>query len=381
MSPLLLALALFAAGPAEERGEVDLVVDGTSYTKRHVLRYPAAAAWNGKLVVAAHGGRGGESYSRDGRVLGTDETSLDDVIGEEALAEGYAYASIDRDGIGGTREGLRLTRAFTEKMESRLAELLRRKPERTYLFGLSMGGGIARYASEERPPGYDGVVLIAGAHGDAAARLERQIRMALAWPAVDPKRVAEPAPAALAAYAKAVGTPVEAKAFWPYMGSSASVERVIETLAGYGLEGLDAADLENFRVSDHPALERKLLEEDTTGRPQVPTIEIVGTFDDFVGPEILAYRKKVEAAGLAERHRLYRVHGAWHISRDDDAITSFQFLGSRMGLSPDSVDAMATGATYLPTVHEALSLIDAWVTEGEAPPPGRDLDEGEPIAP
>ena len=357
----------------------DVVVDGTTYSKRHVLRYPDAATWNGKLVVAAHGGSGGEAYARDGRVIGTDETSLDDVVGDYALGRGYAYASIDRDGIAGTREGLRLTEAFTAQMRARLEDALGRRATRIYLVGLSMGGGIARYAAEESRARYDGVIVIAGAHGDAGARLERQARMALAWPDVDPKRVEDPSAQVLAAYAHAVGTPVEARAFWPFMARSATVDSVLETLAKHGMAGLAPSALVGFRVEDHPDLVRELSEEDSTGRVQVPTIEIVGTFDDFVSPEILVFRAKVEAAGLSDRHRLYRVRGAWHISRDDDAITSFQFLGTRMGLSPAAVDAMATGASYLATVHEALDLLDAWVTAEKAPPPGRELDEGERI--
>lgn len=318
----------------EERGLIEI----DSVWKRFVLRYPADRQhWNGRLLVAAHGGSGGEAYSRDGKVIGTDETSLDDVVGDHALSLGFAYASVDRDGIGGTREGLVLTETFTGGMRARLEELMDRAPERTLLAGLSMGGGIARYAAEQTPPHYDGILIISGANGDAATRRERVVKMAELWPELE--GLPDDAPEVVA-YAKAVGTPVSARRFWPFIGSSSSRRR----------EATPSS------------------EEDTTGLLQVPTIEVVGTYDDFVLAEVLAYAEKVERAGAEKRHRLYRVEGAWHISPDDDAISSFQYIGSRMGLSEESIDAMATGTSYLPRVRESLELLDRWVVDGVAPP-------------
>lgn len=144
--------------------------------KRFVLRYPERPSdWNGRLLLAAHGGSGGESYSRDGRMTGTDETSLDDVVGVHALAHGFAYASVDRDGTFAAREELALIHAFAELMESRVASRMGRAVEKTYLSGLSMGGGIARFAAEEDPPRFDGVLIIVGAGGDAPSRGERAL--------------------------------------------------------------------------------------------------------------------------------------------------------------------------------------------------------------
>jgi pimeloyl-ACP methyl ester carboxylesterase len=366
---LVAALVLLAAAPTrdvsttnlqtargaaiEERGLVELAVPGKPLWKRFVLRYPSEAIrWNGELVVGAHGGSGGNAYSRDGRVLGTDETALDDVAGDFALANGFAYASIDRDGVGGTREGLRLTETFTDEAAEALLERLGSAPKATYLVGLSMGGGITRYAAEENPPRYQGALIVSGANGDAAAGARRRERMAEAWSRVDPRHVQTPSEEDLDAYARAAGTPVAARRFWPFMGSSTSREA----------------------PSAGPS-------DDTSGKLTVPTIEVVGTFDDFVLPEVLAYGDKVRAAGTGDRHRLYRVEGAWHISRDDDAISSFQYLGSRMGLDEASVDAMATGASYLRTVHESLLLLDRWVSGKKSPPPDRILKETESLLP
>ena len=338
-----LAFAFIATALAgdvyEERATITLDTDGKSYSKRFVLRYPEdAAGWNGRLVIGAHGGSGGDNYSRDGQVIGTDEVSLDDVIGDHAVAKGFAYASVDRDGIGGSTEGLNLTKEFASRMRARVFEKLGREVEFTYLAGLSMGGVIARYAAEDQTTPFDGVLIIVGGGGDVAASRARSKKMAELWPRID-RIDAE-------AYAQVVGTPVQAQRFWPFMGTS-SVGRA---------EG-------NVR-------------DDTTGAVVVPTIEVAGTYDDFVYPEILVYKEKVRVHGASDRHRLYEVEGAWHISNDDDAISSFQFVGSRMGLSEATLDAMATGASYLPTVHDSLLLLDAWVSRGELPPPDRSLREG-----
>lgn len=338
-------LALAVNDVREERATIALDVDGTSYSKRFVLRYPDdPASWNGRLLIGAHGGSGGNNYSRDGEVTGTDEVSLDDVVGLHAIENGFAYASIDRDGIGGTFEGLNLTKEFTRRMKAKLSEALGRDVEKTYIAGLSMGGFIARYAAEDQTTPFDGVLIIVGAGGDLTAQRERSKRMAELWPQIDS--------IAPELYAAAVGTPVAASRFWPFMGSSSA-----------GRSG---------RPSEN---------DDSTGALVVPTIEVAGTFDDFVYPEILVYKEKVRRQGLTERHRLYEVEGAWHLSHDDDAISSFQYVGSRMGLPEETLDAMATGASYLPAVRDSLLLLDAWVSRGEIPPPDRSLTEDTSLLP
>lgn len=199
----------------ERRGEIELEVDGSSYEKRYVLRYPDdRAAWNGRLLIGANGGSGGDNYSRDGRVIGTDEVSLDDVIGDHAVAHGFAYASVDRDGIGGSVEGVVLTHAFAKQMKARVAESMERDVEKTYLSGLSMGGLIARLAAEDEVSSYDGILIIVGGGGDFPAQSARSKKMVALWPRLDELGAR--------AYADAVGTPESAARFWPFMGRSSS---------------------------------------------------------------------------------------------------------------------------------------------------------------
>jgi poly(3-hydroxybutyrate) depolymerase len=173
-----------AAG-RQYRGLVSLDVDGKSVNKRFVIRVPSK--WNGSLVIGAHGGSGGDAIDRSGKVYGTSETALDDVIGQYAFDRGFAYASVDRDGSGGTRSGYSLTMQFQALMHGEVTRLGKATPLRTYVVGLSAGGGIARMLAEAMPTPFDGALIIAGAGGDVVTRLDRQQRMAALWPLIDPR--------------------------------------------------------------------------------------------------------------------------------------------------------------------------------------------------
>ena len=336
-------------GAAQMTGLVSLVTDGKVATKRFVLRLPSGSRpWNGALVIGAHGGGGGDDYDRSGTVIGTDETALDDVIGRYSLAAGFAYASVDRDGFGGTREGLALTYAFTDAAKAEVQKRAGRAPARVYLVGLSAGGGITRLAAEDARRMYAGTLLIAGGGGDLPTRQDRAARMATLWPEVDPR--AHPGLLAtdpnVRAYADAIGTPVEARRLWPYTGASAVAAASRPQAPG----------------------------ENTTGVIRVPTIEVVGTWDDLVIREIRAYQARVQPQNM---HRLYQVEGVWHMSSDDDGVWSFQYIAeSRMKLGKDVADAMGEGPSYLPTVHAAFDDLVQWVERGTPAPPGQIVKPG-----
>lgn len=328
------------------KGQVQLTVDGKAVGKRFVLRLPVA--WNGDLVIGAHGGSGGDNFARDGRVIGTDESALDDVIGQYALSRGFAYASFDRDGAISAPGGLQLTYEFTRLATTEVTRLGGRPPSRVYLVGLSMGGGITRLAAEDPKTIYAGTLIIAGAGGDLVTRLNRLMRMAMIWPLIDPRAHIGMSlnNRKMEAYAEAVGTPVEARRLWPYTGSGAVAAWARPQTAT----------------------------EETTGRLQVPTIEVVGTWDDLVIREIRAYQQRAQPGS---RHRLYQVEGAWHMSSDDDGVMSFQYIAeSRMKLDKDVADAMGEGPSYLPTVREAFDHLVRWVEKGVAAPVSQTVAPG-----
>jgi len=327
---------------------VELTVDGKPVSKRYVIRIPAK--WNHSLVIGAHGGGGGNNFDRSGNVIGTDETALDDVIGRHALANGFAYASFDRDGSGGGRNGLSMTTQFATFARG---EVMRRGKATlpTYIVGLSAGGGIARMAAEQTPAMFDGALLIAAAGGDVVTRLDRQTRIAALWPLIDPRAhfgLSDKHPR-IVAYAEANGTPVEARRLWPYSaaGAVAAASRPVGNV------------------------------ENSTAKPGIPVIEVVGTWDDLVIREVRAYANRVEPK---DRYRLYQVEGAWHMSGDDDGVMSFQYIAeSRLKLDKDVADAMGEGPSYLPIVREAFGHLVAWVETGKTPPPSQTVRPNMPL--
>lgn len=342
-----------ADGVVQVKGTVPLTVAGAPVSKRFVLRYPESG-WNGSLVIGAHGGSGGNNFDPTGTVIGTDETALDDVIGGHAVAAKFAYASVDRDGAIDAAGGLALTNQFMSvSADGEIARRLGKLPTRRYLLGLSMGGGIARAAAETKGSPYAGVIIVAGANGDLPTRQARQQQIAALWPAIDPKThpgLPDSDPKVVA-FANVIGTPVAARRLWPYTASGA-VRAAAAAAAPAGASG------------------------HSSGVVQVPTIEVAGTWDDFVVSELRAYRARVRPK---DRHRLYMVDGVWHMSGDDDGTQSFMYIATRMGLDPDVARAMREGPSYIPTVREAFDRLVAWVERGEVPPPSQTVAPGQPL--
>lgn len=310
------------------KGLVSVDLDGKSVSKRAVIRTPAK--WNGSLVIGAHGGSGGNAVDRSGKVYATTETALDDVIGQFALANGFAYASVDRDGLGGTRAGDAVTTQFATLARAEVTARMKATPARMYIVGLSAGGAIARMIAESGPGPFDGALLIAAGGGDVVTRLDRDARLAALWPLIDPRAhfgVKDTDPKVVS-FADAIGTPVAARRLWPYTATSA----------------VAAASRPPGTVDN------------STARPVIPMIEVVGTWDDIVIRELRSYRDRVEPK---ERHRLYQVDGVWHMSGDDDGVSGFQYAAeSRMKLEKDVADAMGEGPSYIPTVREAFDYLD-----------------------
>ena len=329
--------------------------------ERFVIRVPTQ--WNGALVIGAHGGSGGDAVDRSGRKYGTSETALDDVIGAYVFDRGFAYASVDRNGVGGGREGMAITTQFAERAKSEVrlrasqdggqAVATASRQTRTYIVGLSAGGGIARMIAELPTPGVDGALIIAGAGGDLVTRLDRQQRMAALWPLIDPRAHygLSDSDSRIVRYAEAVGTPVAARRLWSYTGSGA--------VAAASRPLCDAPN--------------------SSARPSIPVIEVAGTWDDLVIREVRAYAQRVEPK---DRHRLYQVEGVRHMSGDDDGVQGFQFNAeSRMKLDKDVADAMGESPSYIPTVREAFDHLVRWVEKGSAPPPSQTVKPRRPLRP
>jgi Alpha/beta hydrolase domain len=195
---------------------------------------------------------------------------------------------------------------------------------------------------------------VAGAGGDLPTRTARQATLAALWPGIDPKThpgLPDTDPKVVA-FSEAIGTPVAARRLWPYTASGA------------------------VRAAANPAPVAPGAAGNSTGVVRVPTIEVAGTWDDFVITELKAYRARVSPA---DTHRLYLVDGVWHMSGDDDGTQSFMYIASRMGLGPDVAQAMREGPSYIPTVQDAFDRLVRWVEVGEAPPPSQTVKPGQPL--
>lgn len=358
----------------EERGHIRLPLGDRMVEKRFVLRYPELVdVWNGKLVVGAHAGPGGPWFWNGTWGDNAGDTMMDDAIGTHALSQRYAYASFDRDGVTDVRQGLAMTNSFTRFIQQRLRSTLGLSVTRTYLAGMSDGGAIARFAAESADAPYNGVLIIAGKGGDPGSRLERQAVMAGLWPRIDPRVLDHPEKVTRSVrnYADAVGTSVRARPFWMYGGVHAELDELRYELASLGLTGLSDQALRKFRVKSHrenAVFMGRLTARTPTGRIRMPTLEIVGAYDDIVLRDALTYRKRVKRHA-PDRHRLYLIPGAWHISGDDETIESFIIRMRQKGVSWERIGYFwGAQRSYLSHVKAALAHLDEWVVRGTPPP-------------
>ena len=292
------------------------------FVLRHPFRPPD---WNGILVIGAHRGIGGIRRGPGGRDLGTGETELDDLVGWWALDQGFAWASFDRSGLGAGPDAHRLTEAFARLMFDQIRPRLARDPDFTILLGYGEGGGLGRYAAAAEEPTFDGVVLVAANLGDpAAAARRRENRLALA-------AGRDESPETLAAYAATAGMGPEGSRFWPFHDAVAALP--------------------------HPVLPAP------PATLRLPVIEVVGSLDDFVLPEVLSYRERVQASGAAHIHDLRLVEGAWRVSPGDDAVAEFRAWAAELGLSPREQEVLGSGRRLDEPVRRALADLAARLIE------------------
>jgi poly(3-hydroxybutyrate) depolymerase len=100
-----------------------------------------------------------------------------------------------------------------------------------------------------------------------------------------------------------------------------------------------------------------------THRPLVPQLEIVGTADTAILRYVREYRDVVRSKNRDARLRVYEIEGARHVSSEDDDIPSFE-----RGTDPNRRARYVGSVPYFAIVHSSLDLLDAWVTQGTAPP-------------
>ncbi|MEU5962470.1 hypothetical protein ABZ777_14785 [Micromonospora parva] len=175
---LTLAVGLVGAAPAGATGRdarggeplpgytienpplAPLVVGGRPTTVRQGVHRHAGylievpARWNGDLVMWAHGYRG------QGTVLSPEPPGFG--LRQRLLEQGYAWASssYDRNGFD-IRSGV----LGTKDLADHFARTVRR-PQHTYVAGVSMGGYVIGRSLEQYPGFYDGALPMCGVLGD-----------------------------------------------------------------------------------------------------------------------------------------------------------------------------------------------------------------------
>ncbi|TNC27855.1 tannase/feruloyl esterase family alpha/beta hydrolase [Amycolatopsis alkalitolerans] len=266
---------------------------GWNHDAQFVLRLPRD--WNGGLVVSGSPGNR-RQYANDR------------AIGDQVLAQGYAFAATDKGNTGtefyadGVRPGdaiaewnFRLTQ-LTIAAKATAARYYGRPPSRTLAAGLSNGGYLVRWQLENRPWLYDGGV-------DWEGTLWTQRDNLLAF-----------LPPALRGSAVEAGFAPESAFLWPYHRQVywELTQRIYSAELDPGYDGAPADyDYASRPASVHRAVQRIAL----TGRIGKPLITLQGTLDSLlpISRDSDVYDGMISAAGRGPLHRYYRIVDGNHI--------------------------------------------------------------------
>ncbi|MGN9894461.1 hypothetical protein [Micromonospora sp. L31] len=138
--------------PLDVRGTPSTVRQGVHRHAGYIIEIPPA--WNGELVMWAHGYRGQTT------VLSPETPNYG--LRQRLLEQGYAWAASSYTTNGfDIRSGVVSTRELADLFAGTV-----RRPHRTYLTGVSMGGYIIGRSLEQYPGYYDGALPMCGVLGD-----------------------------------------------------------------------------------------------------------------------------------------------------------------------------------------------------------------------
>ncbi|MFI6284478.1 tannase/feruloyl esterase family alpha/beta hydrolase [Streptomyces sp. NPDC051018] len=336
--------------------------NGWNHDSQFVIRLPDN--WNGGLVVAGPPGLR-RQYAND------------QIISDQVLAKGFAYAATDKGNTGpemyrdGAKPGdavmewhMRLTQ-LTVAAKRVAARHYGKPPTRTYAAGLSAAGYLVRWQLEHFPRLYSGGIdwnglLVTRDEPNLLTNLPPALRAFPRWERGEPG-------AAEAMYAE--GYPRGSEVLWKahYLNQWDLLQRVIReefdpdydgaTQAGtpFCAEGTGAGcdtdyDYASRPDSVHDAIERVSL----TGRITRPLITVQGTLDVQLPITRTGdvYDRMVKDSGRGKLHRYYRIEGGTHADGFHD-------------LAPKVVRPMQSCFTA------AFDALVAWTQRGVTPPPSR----------
>ena len=364
---------LHAAGTTNPSGVPGVQVDGyfpddsttnTNHGWNHdsqfVIRLPDD--WNGKVVISGSPGTR-RQYANDF------------VIGDWALAQGYAFASTDKGNTGAAfyRDGSRPGGSIRE-WHHRVTQLARatrtvvaehygERPRRTYLFGVSNGGYLTRWQLENRPALYDG-----GVDWEGTLLRARGPNLMTYLPAAlkhYPDYAATGDQAAHDAMI-AAGFAPGSEFLWPFHHSYYwdLTQRIYREELDPEWDGdldagvpfcrsgtIPACDADYDYASRPQRVKNAVRSVELTGWIGKPLLTVHGTLDALLPPATSSdvYDELVERAGRDRLHRYYVVEDGNHV---DGLYTTY----------PDRLRPL------LPCARAAFTHLTAWVERGTQPP-------------
>jgi hypothetical protein len=336
--------------------------NGWNHDSQFVIRFPDN--WNGKLVITGAPGI-------------RKQYSTDFIIGDWALARGYAYASTDKGNDGDTfyedgatpgdavAEWNRRVTQLTVAVKEALRQRYGRAAARTYMTGISNGGYLTRWQLENRPDLYDGGVDWEGT---------------LISP--DPPNLFTYLPVALRNYPKYKATGDQAAhdamiaagfepgseflwddhytVYWDLTQRSYREEfdpdydGPLKAGIPFCQPGTPSCDADYDYAARPQAVRDALSKAELTGRIGKPLLTLHGTYDALlpIRTDSDVYNRMVARAGKGARHRYYVVEHGNHVD-------------GRYDTFPGRVRPI------LPCYRSAFGALEGWIEHGSAPPPSQ----------
>ena len=301
---------------------------GWNHDAQFVLRLPDR--WNGGLVVS-----GSPGVRR--------QYANDRAIGDQALADGYAFAATDKGNTGAAfyADGVRPGDAIAEwnfrvtqlaiAAKAAVAQRYGRPPSRTVAAGLSNGGYLVRWQLENRPWLYDGGVDWEGTlwRPDGPNLLTFLPPVLKAYPAY-----LAGSPGAHQAILDAGFAPgseflwdYHYRVYWDLTQRiyreevDPSYDGDLEAGIPFCASGTPSCDADYDYGARPLGVARAVERISLTGRIGKPLITLHGTLDSLlpISRDSDVYDRMIADAGRARLHRYYRIEGGNHVDGLVDA--------------------------------------------------------------
>ncbi len=358
--------------PDDSKTNTTALNPNTNNTCEHdsqfVIRFPND--WNGKLVITgAPGVR--EQYANDF------------IISDYVLDKGYAFASTDKGNTGvnfydddsepggSIAEWHERVEQLTKATKKAAKDNYGKRPQRTYITGISNGGYLTRYALENTPELYDGGVdwegtLFREEGPNLLTFLPPTLRN---YPQCELDRQSSQSLEESEACQNIVeaGFAPESEFFWEehYLIYWDLTQRVYREEFDPGYDGALKAGIPfcqegtpncdaNYVYEDRPQEVKDAMGSvSNTGDIGKPMITLHGTLDTLlpISEDSDVYTKLVRKAGNGDMHRYYTIDKGNHVD-------SFY----------DNEEDKDNLRPILPCHRDAFEALEGWVEDGEKPP-------------